>query len=288
MTTTRTIVWDIRFPRALTAWLVGAALGLVWRGAAGLAAQPAGGFRRAWAFRFCRAWRGDRVCVWLCARSRPLRRWCSRLRAALLVTALGWRRARAGELGADRRRAFELRRRPDRAGAQSRAQSRRAGRSGELDAGLGRGALARTMRRWSAGFLLVGAVLIFVRRARPAGADARRGSRRRDRRRSWPHAHARRARRRGVHRRRDRGGWRDRLCRHRRAASGARAVPGTIRRACCCRARSRAARCLCAPTSPCACCRPTRELKLGVAAALIGGPVFALIAARLASRGGEA
>ncbi|MDX2274060.1 MAG: iron ABC transporter permease [Hyphomonadaceae bacterium] len=30
------------------------------------------------------------------------------------------------------------------------------------------------------------------------------------------------------------------------------------------------------------------ELKLGVAAALIGGPVFALIAARLASRGGEA
>ncbi|HVZ99706.1 MAG TPA: iron chelate uptake ABC transporter family permease subunit [Caulobacterales bacterium] len=30
------------------------------------------------------------------------------------------------------------------------------------------------------------------------------------------------------------------------------------------------------------------ELKLGVAAALIGGPIFALIAARLASRGGEA
>jgi iron complex transport system permease protein len=30
------------------------------------------------------------------------------------------------------------------------------------------------------------------------------------------------------------------------------------------------------------------ELKLGVAAALIGGPVFALIAARLASRGGDA
>ena len=30
------------------------------------------------------------------------------------------------------------------------------------------------------------------------------------------------------------------------------------------------------------------ELKLGVAAALVGGPVFALIAARLASRGGEA
>jgi iron complex transport system permease protein len=29
------------------------------------------------------------------------------------------------------------------------------------------------------------------------------------------------------------------------------------------------------------------ELKLGVAAALIGGPVFALIAARLASRGGD-
>ena len=29
------------------------------------------------------------------------------------------------------------------------------------------------------------------------------------------------------------------------------------------------------------------ELKLGVAAALIGGPVFALIAARLAARGGE-
>ena len=30
------------------------------------------------------------------------------------------------------------------------------------------------------------------------------------------------------------------------------------------------------------------ELKLGVAAALIGGPVFALIAARLAARGGDA
>ena len=30
------------------------------------------------------------------------------------------------------------------------------------------------------------------------------------------------------------------------------------------------------------------ELKLGVAAALIGGPAFAMIAARLAARGGEA
>ncbi len=30
------------------------------------------------------------------------------------------------------------------------------------------------------------------------------------------------------------------------------------------------------------------ELKLGVAAALLGGPIFALIAARLAARGGDA
>lgn len=37
---TRTIVWDIRFPRALTAWIVGAALGLAGAGLQGLLRNP--------------------------------------------------------------------------------------------------------------------------------------------------------------------------------------------------------------------------------------------------------
>src|SRR5690606_24647551 len=37
---TRTIVWDIRFPRALTAWIVGAALGLSGAALQGLLRNP--------------------------------------------------------------------------------------------------------------------------------------------------------------------------------------------------------------------------------------------------------
>jgi len=89
-TTTRTIVWDIRFPRALTAWVVGAALGLSGAALQGLLRNPladAGvlglsGFAAlgaviAFAFGF--------------AVLAPALAVVFALAAAVLVTALGWR-----------------------------------------------------------------------------------------------------------------------------------------------------------------------------------------------------
>ncbi len=89
-TTTRTIVWDIRFPRALTAWIVGAALGLSGAALQGLLRNPladAGvlglsGFAAlgaviAFAFGF--------------AVLAPAMAVVFALAAAALVTALGWR-----------------------------------------------------------------------------------------------------------------------------------------------------------------------------------------------------
>jgi iron complex transport system permease protein len=89
-TATRTIVWEIRFPRALTAWIVGAALGLSGAALQGLLRNPladAGvlglsGFAAlgaviAFAFGF--------------ALLAPLLALVFALAAAILVTALGWR-----------------------------------------------------------------------------------------------------------------------------------------------------------------------------------------------------
>lgn len=87
---TRTIVWDIRFPRALTAWIVGAALGLAGAALQGLLRNPladAGvlglsGFAAlgaviAFAFGF--------------AMFAPLMAIAFAAGAALIVTTLGWR-----------------------------------------------------------------------------------------------------------------------------------------------------------------------------------------------------
>jgi iron complex transport system permease protein len=137
----------------------------------------------------------------------------------------------------------------------------------------------------AAALLALGALHLLCR-ARPAGADIGRRSRCRDRRQSLAHPHLDHPWRRRVHRRR--GGCRRhyRLRRRRRAAPCARSA-ATIPRACWLAERiAGGALLVCAdiivrmlPTDT--------ELKLGVAAALIGGPVFALIAARLASRGGD-
>jgi len=86
---TRTIVWDIRFPRALTAWLVGAALGLAGAALQGLLRNPLAdsgvlglsGFAAlgaviAFAFGF--------------AALAPIAALVFALGAAVLVTTLGW------------------------------------------------------------------------------------------------------------------------------------------------------------------------------------------------------
>ena len=94
---TRTIVWEIRLPRALTAWLVGAALGLAGAALQGLLRNPladsgvlglsgfaALGAVLAFAFGF--------------AMLAPFAALVFALFAAILVTALGWRARGAASL----------------------------------------------------------------------------------------------------------------------------------------------------------------------------------------------
>lgn len=284
-TTTRTIVWDIRFPRALTAWVVGAALGLSGAALQGLLRNPladAGvlglsGFAAlgaviAFAFGF--------------AVLAPALAVVFALAAAVLVTALGWRARGPASLALIGVGLSSL------AGGLIALALNLAPNPGAL-ADLVNWTLGSVEARslqdafLAGGFLAIGALLIFFAarglQALTLGEEAA----------SAIGANLSRTRALVV--------LGAAAC-----TGGATAVAGVIgfvgiaaphlvralaghdpARLLLPSALAGGAMLVCADLA--VRLLPTdSELKLGVAAALIGGPVFALIAARLAARGGDA
>lgn len=282
---TRTIVWEIRFPRALTAWIVGAALGLSGAALQGLLRNPLAdsgvlglsGFAAlgaviAFAFGF--------------AVFAPLMALLFALSAAILVTALGWRARGPASLALIGVGLSSL------AGGLIALALNLAPNPGALSdlVNWTLGSVeARSMQDalLAGGFLVVGAALIFAAarglQALTLGEESAAAIGANLTRTRWLVVLGAAA-----------------------CTGGATAVAGVIgfvgiaaphlvralaghdpARLLLPSALAGGAMLVCADIA--VRLLPTdSELKLGVAAALIGGPVFALIAARLAARGGDA